>query len=153
DGEMVGKGREENMGGGESFKKRRTFEMNDRRAVIVGVCKASAPFTTLPVVYTRYSQASLYGPRERNLMSFVLVNPGEGTGGHAVGGRTEARTGLIALTSDQFFWKTILYFLGSTGIPVNFGVTIALGFIFFFQAEDGIRYWSVTGVQTCALPI
>src|SRR5260370_13180054 len=25
--------------------------------------------------------------------------------------------------------------------------------IFFFQAEDGIRYSSVTGVQTCALPI
>src|SRR5258706_1712391 len=25
--------------------------------------------------------------------------------------------------------------------------------IFFFQAEDGIRYWSVTGVQTCAFPI
>src|SRR5262249_47896405 len=24
---------------------------------------------------------------------------------------------------------------------------------FFFQEEDGIRYWSVTGVQTCALPI
>src|SRR5207237_6466913 len=26
-------------------------------------------------------------------------------------------------------------------------------FIFFFQAEDGIRDSSVTGVQTCALPI
>src|SRR5437763_10635638 len=26
-------------------------------------------------------------------------------------------------------------------------------FIFFFQAEDGIRDTSVTGVQTCALPI
>ena len=25
--------------------------------------------------------------------------------------------------------------------------------IFFFQAEDGIRDTSVTGVQTCALPI
>src|SRR5258706_4546793 len=24
---------------------------------------------------------------------------------------------------------------------------------FFFQAEDGIRDWSVTGVLTCALPI
>src|SRR5699024_11352629 len=24
---------------------------------------------------------------------------------------------------------------------------------FFFQAEDGIRYRNVTGVQTCALPI
>src|SRR5438046_10716221 len=25
--------------------------------------------------------------------------------------------------------------------------------VFCFQAEDGIRDWSVTGVQTCALPI
>src|SRR5262249_58610627 len=30
---------------------------------------------------------------------------------------------------------------------------ISTSFIFFFQAEDGIRDWSVTGVQTCALPI
>src|SRR5437764_2584752 len=28
-----------------------------------------------------------------------------------------------------------------------------LVFFFFFQAEDGIRDTSVTGVQTCALPI
>src|SRR5690606_40106436 len=27
------------------------------------------------------------------------------------------------------------------------------GFVFFFQAEDGIRDFHVTGVQTCALPI
>src|SRR5215475_14776411 len=26
-------------------------------------------------------------------------------------------------------------------------------FLFFFQAEDGIRDFHVTGVQTCALPI
>src|SRR5205807_5452620 len=26
-------------------------------------------------------------------------------------------------------------------------------FFFFFQAEDGIRVYKVTGVQTCALPI
>src|SRR2546426_5645281 len=26
-------------------------------------------------------------------------------------------------------------------------------FFFFFQAEDGIRDYKVTGVQTCALPI
>src|SRR5258706_15161144 len=31
---------------------------------------------------------------------------------------------------------------------------VVLTFLFFFfQAEDGIRDWSVTGVQTCALPI
>src|SRR6266568_2012267 len=31
--------------------------------------------------------------------------------------------------------------------------TIDLVFFFFFQAEDGIRDGTVTGVQTCALPI
>src|SRR5438093_10799595 len=31
--------------------------------------------------------------------------------------------------------------------------TMASTSFFFFQAEDGIRDWSVTGVQTCALPI
>ena len=30
---------------------------------------------------------------------------------------------------------------------------LAMFVFFFFQAEDGIRDWSVTGVQTCALPI
>src|SRR6516162_4120575 len=29
----------------------------------------------------------------------------------------------------------------------------AIGASFFFQAEDGIRDYKVTGVQTCALPI
>ena len=28
-----------------------------------------------------------------------------------------------------------------------------MGVVFFFQAEDGIRDYDVTGVQTCALPI
>src|SRR5437762_5572467 len=32
------------------------------------------------------------------------------------------------------------------------GVCLSI-FFFFFQAEDGIRDTSVTGVQTCALPI
>src|SRR5205807_8769588 len=32
-------------------------------------------------------------------------------------------------------------------------VTASMGTIFFFQAEDSIRDYKVTGVQTCALPI
>src|ERR1022692_5123179 len=32
-------------------------------------------------------------------------------------------------------------------------LTSAHMFFFFFQAEDGIRDYKVTGVQTCALPI
>src|SRR5260221_5957729 len=32
-------------------------------------------------------------------------------------------------------------------------ITLVVSWIFFFQAEDGIRDHCVTGVQTCALPI
>src|SRR5256885_2909309 len=32
-------------------------------------------------------------------------------------------------------------------------MSYAVWFFFFFQAEDGIRDYKVTGVQTCALPI
>src|SRR5688500_19841174 len=31
--------------------------------------------------------------------------------------------------------------------------TVKIATAFFFQAEDGIRDYKVTGVQTCALPI
>src|SRR5256885_6774720 len=37
---------------------------------------------------------------------------------------------------------------GQNGLSVDFDLLI-----FFFQAEDGIRDYKVTGVQTCALPI
>jgi putative ABC transport system permease protein len=107
----------------------KVFEMNDHRAVLVGVCKASAPFTTLPVVYTRYSQAGGYRPRERDFMTFVLARPEAGQDVQEVCDRIRARTGRMALTRQQFFWKTIAYFLASTGIPVNFGITISLGFL------------------------
>jgi putative ABC transport system permease protein len=106
----------------------KTFEMNDHRCVLVGVCKASPPFTTLPVLYTAYSQTTWYVPRERDTMSFVLVKPEDGLDPQEVCDRIHEQTGRMALTRDQFFWKTIVYFLSSTGIPVNFGITIFLGF-------------------------
>ena len=129
DAVIIDKAGYEYMWPDEPYQLGRVFEMNDRRAVLVGVCKASAPFTTLPVLYTRYSQAARFVPRERNLMSFVLVKPQEDLTAKEVCQRIQERTGLMALTQEQFFWKTIAYFLGSTGIPVNFGITIALGFI------------------------
>src|SRR5258706_7004043 len=40
-----------------------------------------------------------------------------------------------------------------TKSPIYIRPSFCIDNIFFFQAEDGIRDWSVTGVQTCALPI
>jgi putative ABC transport system permease protein len=119
----------EYMWGKEPYRIGRTFQLNDRRAVLVGVCKVAQPFFSDPIIYARYSQAARYVPRERSLMNFILVKPGDSADPQEVCRQIEKRTGRMALTRQQFFWKTVNYFLGSTGIPVNFGITIALGFI------------------------
>ena len=44
------------------------------------------------------------------------------------------------------YWFEFIFFKQKPAYEV-------LSCLFFFQAEDGIRDTSVTGVQTCALPI
>jgi putative ABC transport system permease protein len=129
DAVIIDKAGYEYMWPGEPYVLGRELELNDRRAVLVGVCKASAPFTTLPILYTRYSSASGFVPKERRLMTFVLAQPLPEYDAAEVCRRIEKQTNLMALTQDEFIQKTIVYFLGSTGIPVNFGITILLGFV------------------------
>jgi putative ABC transport system permease protein len=114
---------------GEPLELGRTLEMNDRRAVVVGVCEASPPFQTFPILYSRYSQATRFAPPQRNLMTFVLAKAKPDADAKDVCRSISERTGLMALTGSQFVWKTIGYYLSSTGIPINFGITVLLGFI------------------------
>src|SRR5688572_31883009 len=51
--------------------------------------------------------------------------------------------------SGEVGLMTLLGGMGTFDGPVIWSFT----FVFFFQAEDGIRDLTVTGVQTCALPI
>lgn len=114
---------------GEPFKRGRIIEMNDRRAVIVGLAKARKTFQSFAVVYTRYSQAIRFAPPERKVLSFVLAEPAPGVAAAELAGRISARTGLQALSRDDFLAKTIRYYLLNTGIPINFGITVGLGFL------------------------
>ncbi len=114
---------------GEPYRLGRVFEMNDHRAVLVGITKASRTFQSFPIVYTLYSRAVVFAPPERKVLSFVLANAVPGVPVEEVCRRIEARTGLQALTRSQFVWKTIRYYLAKTGIPLNFGITVLLGFL------------------------
>jgi putative ABC transport system permease protein len=113
----------------QGYKLNKVIEINDHRAVVVGVCKASASFVTLPIVFTRFSQAQRFVGQDRKAMNFILASPKPGESVDEVCKRIESQTGRLALSREQFLWKTVGYFLGSTGIPVNFGITIALGFL------------------------
>src|SRR5688500_13876193 len=55
----------------------------------------------------------------------------------------------------QTIAKEVLHFFSIAFIVAGFYfiVIYIISVYFFFQAEDGIRYYKVTGVQTCALPI
>jgi putative ABC transport system permease protein len=107
----------------------KTFELNDHRVRVVGIAEASAPFATFPVFFSRYSQAISYVGRERNQLSFVLAKPRPGVAPDELARRIQADTGLKAMSRDDFFWASIRYYLKNTGIPVNFGITIAVGLI------------------------
>jgi putative ABC transport system permease protein len=107
----------------------RVLEMADRRATVVGIAEASAPFTTFPVIYTRYSEALRFAPPPRKPLSYILVRAQGGEDIDALAQRITAETGLLALRWQDFAWRTIRYYLTRTGIPINFGITVALGFI------------------------
>ncbi|MDP1797170.1 MAG: ABC transporter permease [Planctomycetaceae bacterium] len=126
---IVDKAGYEYLWGQEPVRLGRTLEMNDRRAILVGICEATAPFQTFPVVYTRYSQAVQFVAGERKVMSFVLTHPQTGITDEALAQRIHNKTGLMAQTRQEFMWYIIGYYMRNTGIPVNFGITIALGFI------------------------
>jgi len=113
----------------EPFQLGKEFEMNDKRAVLVGVCKASKTFQTFPIVYTRYSQATRFVPRERKVLSFILANPEPGVTSQAACQAIREQTKLQAVTRAEFVEQTIWYYMRKTGIPINFGITVLLGFI------------------------
>lgn len=106
-----------------------TLELNDRRAIVVGIAKTTKTFQSQPVVYTTYSRAMLYAPKERKLLSFVLVKAKPGQDLQVLKQRIQTGTGLAAYTQDEFKKLTYEYFLKNTGIPINFGISVTMGFI------------------------
>lgn len=107
----------------------RQVTLNGRRAVVVGICRASPTFQTLPIIYTRRSQAAEYLPPERNTVSAILVKGQEGATMDEVCLRIGSQTGLLALPQEAWAWRTIDHYLRRTGILLNFATTVLLGFM------------------------
>jgi len=106
-----------------------SLELNDRRAIVVGIAKVTRTFQSQPVIYTTYNRALLYAPKERKLLSFVLVKAKAGQNIAELTQRIQRITGLAAYTQEEFKALTYNYFLKNTGIPINFGISVMLGFI------------------------
>lgn len=119
----------ERMGGPTVITIGTVFELNDKLARVVAIAKTQKNFTNIPVVYTTYERAMRYVPRERRTLSYVLAKAKDGVPEAELTSRIQEQTGLGAFTAQDFGWKTISWVLKNTGIGINFGTTIVLGFI------------------------
>jgi putative ABC transport system permease protein len=106
-----------------------TLELNDHRAVVVGICQNQRTFQSQPIIYTTYTRALTIAPPQRKLLSFVLVKAQSDLAPQELCRQISAATRLGAYTRDQFIWLTVMYYLRETGIPINFGISVALVFI------------------------
>ncbi|MDZ4830513.1 MAG: ABC transporter permease [Phycisphaerae bacterium] len=126
------------------------LELNERRAVVVGIAKTTPTFQNQPVIYTTYSRAKQFAPPNRRMVSMVLVKALPGIDIADLKARIDSETGLRSFTPDEYSWHTVLYWMKQTGIPINFGMAIALGFLvgvavagqmFYNFTLDNLKYF------------
>jgi putative ABC transport system permease protein len=139
-------GRERALGIGDEI------EVNDRRAVVVGIGESSRDFVLVPKAFTTYSRALSYAPPQRRLMTYILVKARDDAEPAELARLIEAKTGLRALTARAFEWETLFYWLENTGIPINFGISVMLGFLvgaaiagqsFFNFVRENLTHYAV----------
>ena len=137
------------------------MELNERRAVIGGVAETKPTFQAAPTVYTTYSRALSYAPATRRTLSMVLVKAEPGTDLQALKRRIEAETELSVYTPREFAWMTIEFWMKQTGIPINFGIAIVLGFLvgvaisgqmFYNFTLDNLKYFGAMKAMGATTP-
>jgi putative ABC transport system permease protein len=137
------------------------LELNERRAVVVGIAETTPTFQNQPVIYTTYTRARQFAPANRRTASIVLVQGMPGTDINELARRIERETGLLAFTPTEFSWRTIDYWVGQTGIPINFGIAIMLGFLvgvaiagqmFYNFTLDNLKYFGAMKAMGASTP-
>jgi putative ABC transport system permease protein len=126
-----------------------TFELNDKEARVVGLCKTERSFLGQPYVFTTYARALEYSPRQRKELSFILVAPRSSANPETVLQDINQLRGLRAFSAPDFAWRTILWYFKNTGIPVSFGIVVLLGIVvgiaiagqtFYLFVHENLRY-------------
>ncbi|MBU3729311.1 MAG: FtsX-like permease family protein [Phycisphaerales bacterium] len=106
-----------------------SISINEHQATVAGTFPATPDFFWDPVLYTTYSRALAMAPPERRSTTYVLVKAKPGVELGRLASRIREATGFAALTTEEFAARTRTYVLAQTGILINFGITIVLGFV------------------------
>jgi putative ABC transport system permease protein len=105
------------------------FEINDHRAVIVGVAKVMMNgLFGLPTLYTTYNRALQYLPQTRFTVSYVLVEPKTPADVPRIQAAV-AKLGYLALTKQQFDQRIVNFYTFQTGVGANIMLMSVISFI------------------------
>ncbi len=116
-----------------------SFEINDHRAVVVGLCEITRGFYPQPIVFTTNDQFKSFTSIGLNHISFIAAKTTPGANLDEVISKVNSYPRLSALTAGQFKWRIAEFFL-KTGILINFGLSVALGIIIGFSIAGQIFY-------------
>ena len=134
------------------------FELNDHRAVIVGIAKVPLfSIFGVPTLYTTYNRAVQYVPNPRYTISYVLVQPKSESDIPRIKEQVKA-LGYLALTMPEFKGKVSTFYLFSTGMGINIGlmtlISIVIGIVvsgqtfYTFVLENLERYGALKAIGT-----
>jgi len=105
------------------------FELNDHRAVIVGVAGvASSGLFGIPTLYTTYSRAQQYIPSTRYTTAYILVEPKSAADIPHIKAEI-AGIGYRALTREEFIDRISTYYKYRTGLGTNILLMTVISFI------------------------
>ena len=106
-----------------------SFEINDHRAVIVGIAKVTSNgLFGVPTLYTTYSRAVQYLPQAHFTDAYVLVEPKTAADIPRIEAAV-AKLGYLALTKDQFDARISDFYTYKTGIGINIMLMSVISFI------------------------
>jgi putative ABC transport system permease protein len=106
-----------------------TFEINDHRAVVIGLAKVtSSTLFGIPTLYTTFTRAIQYIPSTRFTIAYILVEP-KSTQDIARIKAEVAKAGYLALTAQEFQQRVSTYYKYQTGLGTNILIMTLTSFL------------------------
>jgi putative ABC transport system permease protein len=116
------------------------LKINDQRALVVGYCKAKRGFESNAMIYTTFERAARFSPVGRERISYILVKAKPDAELGRVKADINALGDVAAFTPGEFRVRSIQFIVTATGIGVNFGITITLGFVVGLLLSASVFY-------------
>ncbi|MDR1935290.1 MAG: ABC transporter permease [Candidatus Accumulibacter sp.] len=146
------------------LKRGDSFEMNDRRAVIVGICRTDLTFFGgNAYIFSTFDRAVGYAASQRKMVTHILAVPEAGREAAEVARAIHDATGLQAFTEDGIKQATWDWMLETNVAPFVISIIVVVGFVvgtlitgqaFYSFVLENSRYFGALramGAETRAL--